>query len=73
MKLYPGSNFTQTDIFMANEKFGPWCLSKNILHAYNYDVSYNFLLDRDETTESSYDKLNKLIGLDIVKSRLTVL
>lgn len=70
MKLYPGSNFTQTDIFMANEKFGPWCLSKNILHAYNYDVSYNFLLDRDETTESSYDKLNKLIGLDIVKKQI---
>ena len=70
MKLYPGNDFTQTDVLMAYEKFEAWCLNKNILHAYNYDMSQRFMLDRDETTESFYDKLNKLIGLDIVKKEI---
>lgn len=70
MKLYPGNNFTQTDVLMAYEKFESWCLNKNIFHAYNYDMSQRFMLDRDETTESSYAKLNKLIGLDIVKKQI---
>lgn len=70
MKLYPGNDFTQTDVLMAYEKFESWCLNKNILHAYNYDMSQRFMLDRDETTKSSYDKLTKLIGLDIVKKQI---
>lgn len=70
MKLYPGNDFTQTDVLMAYEQFESWCLNKNVLHAYNYDLSQEFILDRDESTESSYDKLNKLIGLDIVKKQI---
>ena len=70
MKLYPGNDFTQTDILMAYEQFESWCLNKNILHAYNYDLSREFMLDRNESTESSYDKLNKLIGMDIVKKQI---
>ena len=70
MKQYPGNDFTQTDVLIAYEQFEPWCLNKNVLHAYNYDLSQGFMLDRDETTESSYDKLNKLIGLDIVKKQI---
>lgn len=70
MKLYPGNDFTQTDILMAYEQFEAWCLNKNVLHAYNYDLSQDFMLDRNETGESPYDKLNKLIGLDIVKKQM---
>ena len=70
MKLCPGNDFTQTDVLIAYEQFEAWCLNKNVLHAYNYDLSQGFLLDRDETKESSYDKLNKLIGLDIVKKQI---
>ena len=70
MKQYPGNDFTQTDVLIAYEQFEPWCLNKNVLHAYNYDLSQGFMLDRDETTESSYAKLNKLIGLDIVKKQI---
>ena len=33
-------------------------------------MSQRFMLDRDETTKSSYDKLTKLIGLDIVKKQI---
>lgn len=69
MKLFPGNDFTQTDVLMAYEQFESWCLNKNVLHAYHYDLSQEFMLDR-ETTESSYDKLNKLIGLDIVKKQM---
>lgn len=69
MKLFPGNDFTQTDVLMAYEQFESWCLNKNVLHAYHYDLSQEFMLDR-ETTESSYDKLNKLIGLDIVKKQI---
>lgn len=70
MELFPGNDFTQTDVLMAYEQFEAWCLNKNVLHAYNYDLSQDFMLDRDETSESSYDKLNKLIGLDIVKKQI---
>lgn len=70
MKLYPGNDFTQTDVLMAYEQFESWCLNKNFLHAYNYDLPQGFILDRDESTESSYAKLNKLIGLDIVKKQI---
>lgn len=70
MKLFPGNDFTQTDVLIAYEQFEAWCLNMNVLHAYNYDLSQVFLLDRDETKESSYDKLNKLIGLDIVKKQI---
>ena len=70
MKLYQGNDFTQTDVLMAYEQFESWCLNKNVLRAYNYDLSKSFMLDRDEATEASYDKLNKLIGLDIVKKQI---
>lgn len=70
MKLFPGKEFTQTDVLMAYEQFESWCLNKNVLHAYNYDMSQEFMLDRDGSTDSSYDKLNKLIGLDIVKKQI---
>ena len=70
MKLFPGNDFTQTDVLMAYEKFESWCLNRNVLHAYNYDLSQGFMLDRDEKRESSYDKFNKLIGLDIVKKQI---
>ena len=70
MELFPGNDFTQTDVLMAYEQFEAWCLNKNVLHAYNYDLSQDFMLDRDETGESSYNKLNKLIGLNIVKKQI---
>lgn len=70
MKLFPGNDFTQTDVLMAYEQFEAWCLNKNVLRAYNYDLSQDFMLDRDEASESSYDKLSKLIGLDIVKKQI---
>ena len=70
MKLFPGNDFTQTDVLIAYEQFEAWCLNKNVLHAYNYDLSQDFMLDRDETKESSYAKLNKLIGLNIVKKQI---
>ena len=51
-KLFPGNDFTQTDVLMAYEQFESWCLNKNVLHAYQYDLSQEFMLDR-KTTESS--------------------
>ncbi len=70
MKLFPGNDFTQTDVLMAYEQFESWCLNRNVLHAYNYDLSQGFMLDRDEAAESSYDRLNKLTGLNIVKKQI---
>lgn len=70
MKQFPGTDFSQTDVLMAYEQFGAWCLNKNVLQGYNYDVSEEFMLDRDENVESSYDKLNKMIGLEIVKEQI---
>lgn len=70
MKLFPGNEFFQTDVLMAFEQFEPWCLNKNVLQAYDYSFPDVFALDRDENTESSYEKLNKMIGLTSVKEQI---
>lgn len=70
MEQFPGSDFSQTDVLIAYEQFETWCLNKNVLQAYHYDISEEFMLDREEKTESSYEKLQKLVGLGIVKKQI---
>ena len=60
MKQCPETKLSQADVLMAYEQFEAWCLNKNVLQ----------VLDRDENVESSYDKLNKMIGLEIVKKQI---
>ena len=52
------------------DRFEAWCLNKNVLKAYNYNLSEDFLLDRDENEASAYEKLNNMIGLKIVKEQI---
>ena len=68
--LFPGNKFSQTDVLMAYEQFEAWCLNKNILQAYNYNLGDEFVLDRNENEVSSYEKLTKMIGLKIVKEQI---
>ncbi len=68
--LFPASEYTQTDVLEVYEKFEPWCLNKNVLKSYKYDFSESFMLDRDEKETSPYEKLQGLIGLDIVKKKI---
>ena len=63
-------SFSQTDVLRAYEQFEAWCLNKNILKAYDYNFSEDFLLDRDENEVSAYEKLNNMIGLKIVKEQI---
>lgn len=70
MRLFPGKQFSQTDVLRAFGRFGPWCLNKNVLQAYDYTLPDTFMLDRDETCASSYDKLRELIGLASVKEQI---
>ncbi len=70
MNLFPGNKFSQTDVLMAYEQFESWCLNKNVLQAYDYNIDEDFMLDRDENMESSYDKLDKMVGLGIVKEQI---
>ena len=70
MALFPGHKFSQTDVLRAYEQFEAWCLNKNILKAYDYNFSEDFLLDRDENEVSAYEKLNNMIGLKIVKEQI---
>lgn len=70
MKQFPGEEFSQTDALMAYEQFESWCLNKNVLQAYDCNLSEEFMLDRDENVESSYDKLQNLIGLELVKKQI---
>lgn len=70
MKQFPGNQFSQTDVLWAYEQFGAWCLRKNMLQAYNYDITEDFMLERDENSESSYEKLQKMIGLTSVKTQI---
>ncbi len=69
MKMFPGDVFTQTDVLNAFEQFESWCLSKNVLHV-PFDGSGDFFLDRDENALSAYDKLQNMIGLEIVKKQI---
>ncbi|SEP54685.1 ATPase family associated with various cellular activities (AAA) [Lachnospiraceae bacterium NE2001] len=70
MKLYPGNTFNQSDVIAAYEKFPAWCLRNYILKSYNIADSDEFMLDRDDDTASSYEKLHNLIGLDLVKKKI---
>ena len=70
MKQFPEDEFTQTDVLRAYEQFESWCLNKNILQAYDYNISDDFMLDRDKNIESSQEKLNKMIGLESVKEQI---
>ena len=70
MEMYAENDFSQTDILMACEQFGPWCVNRNILHAYDYDQKSDYLLDRDLSRVSSYESLQKLIGLASVKKQI---
>lgn len=70
MKLFSGKQFSQTDVLRAYEQFEPWCLNKNMLQMYDYNFSDDFMLDRNENVESSYEKLQKMIGLGIVKEQI---
>lgn len=69
LSRYPQEEFSQSEVLLAFEQFEPWCVNKNILKAYNYEPKDDFLLDRD-SHESSYDKLQKMIGLSLVKKQI---
>ncbi len=70
MQLYPESDFTQTDILNAFDRFESWCINKNIMGAYNCEMTDEFMLDRDESEISSYDRLKNLVGLGAVKNQI---
>lgn len=70
MKSFHETKFTQTDVMKAFEKFEIWCLNKNILRAYDLDDDSGFMLDRDENIYNSYEKIQKMIGLNIVKRQI---
>ncbi len=70
LKQFAGDEFTQTDVLSALDRFGPWCINRNVFKMYDFDVSEGFMLDRNEMGESAYDKLKSLIGLDIVKKEI---
>ncbi len=69
-KLYPGEEFSQTEVLAAFEQLGLWALNKNVLKAYNYDPLDTFALDRDANGDSSYEALQSLIGLAAVKEQI---
>ncbi len=70
MQQYAGDTFSQTDVMEAFEKFGSWCINKESDGAYSNILTDDFFLDRDENAKSSYDKLQDMIGLSIVKERI---
>ncbi len=69
MKLFPGNEFSQTDVLNDYAKFDAWCLCTQVMNL-PYKMTDDFMLDRDENAESAYDKLQNLIGLDIVKKQI---
>lgn len=70
LKTYRGDKFSQTDMLEAYEKFEPWCVNHNFFNAYSYNQEEEFWLDRDDDTETSSEKLEKMIGLHSVKEQI---
>ncbi len=70
MKLFPGTEFFQTDVLAAHEQFEAWCIGRNMNIAYDEQFGKEFYLDREKNEDSSYDQLNQLIGLSIVKKQI---
>ena len=70
MKRFPGDLFSQSDVLRAFDQFGSWCINKNVLHAYDYEISDTFMLDRDRDGRSAYARLQEMTGLDIVKKQI---
>ena len=70
LKLYPGDDFTQTDVLQAFEKFGPWSMNKNVFKSYHYDLFDEFTLERDPEELSPYERLQNMIGLTKVKKKI---
>ena len=70
MKQFPGNDFTQTDVLEAFERFGPWSSIRNGGRSYSLPGTEEFILDRDERGASAYDKLQSMIGLQIVKRKI---
>lgn len=70
MTRFKGDRFSQTDVLHAYEQFEPWCVNKNILKSYDYDISDDFMMDRDENEASAQAKLDNMIGLGIVKEKI---
>lgn len=71
-KSCAGDEFSQTDVLEAFERFEPWCINKNMSGIYTCDLSKDYMSDREES-ESSLEKLNSLIGLDIVKEQINAI
>lgn len=70
LENYRGNKFTQSDVIDAFHKFGPWCINRNFYGTYNYNISEDICLARDDDTETSSEKLRKLIGLETVKAQI---
>ena len=70
MKQIRGDRFSQTEIIEAFEKFEAWCINRNVLGAYDVDMSEDYMLERDENGASAYEELQRLIGLKTVKRQL---
>ena len=70
MKTLSQGEFTQTDVIDAFEKFEPWCMNKKMQGIYDYNLSDDFYLDRNEESISPYAKLHNLIGLEKVKKQI---
>lgn len=69
MKQMEAKEFTQTDVLEAFEMYDSWCANRNASGIYVFDASKRYMSDRDES-ESSLEKLESLIGLEIVKKQI---
>ena len=70
MQNFPGDEFTQTEVLEAFAQFESWCLSKNVFHSYESELTDSFMLEREDDRGSASERLQKLIGLDSVKEQI---
>ena len=70
LSLFPGEEFYQSDVAAAFEKFEPWAVNRKMNGIYNFDIDEGFVIERDDDTESSYEKLQRLTGLSLVKKQI---
>lgn len=70
MERYRAERFSHSDALNMAKEFENWCINKNVLKSYDISMEDDLMLDQEEESISSYERLQKLIGLEKVKKQI---
>ncbi len=69
MDLFPGEEFTQTDVLRSYERYGAWAANRRMSGGYSFDTGKGLQLVRDRG-KTPYARLRAMVGLKQVKKQI---